>query len=194
MDSVDKSPAAAGAREINVLMREVVREVQNAKAFEKEADALTFVLDRIHKDFPPSRLDAMSEGESVETMRTVLAEIRAEMRTLRDGSRSGESAETPETDDAASNDSTASAADSSSADETRKDWHPYAKNAASVAEETATEPETETETEKPPPVGTSVGKRAVSLTDLASLARSNEAAPPESIWEAARREKRAEKP
>jgi hypothetical protein len=186
MDSVDKSPAAAGAREINVLMREVVREVQNAKAFEKEADALTFVLDRIHKDFPPSRLDAMSEGESVETMRTVLAEIRAEMRTLRDGSRSGESAETPETDDAASNDSTASAADSSSADETRTD--------ASVAEETATETETETETEKPPPVGTSVGKRAVSLTDLASLARSNEAAPPESIWEAARREKRAEKP
>jgi len=64
-----------------------------------------------------------------------------------------------------------------------------------VAEETATETETETETEKekPPPVGTSVGKRAVSLTDLASLARSNEAAPPESIWEAARREKSAEK-
>ena len=38
-------------------------------------------------------------------------------------------------------------------------------------------------------VGTSVGSRAVSLTDLASLARSNEAAPPESIWEAARKEK-----
>jgi hypothetical protein len=57
-----------------------------------------------------------------------------------------------------------------------------------------TETETETEKGKPPPMGTSVGKRAVSLTDLASLARSNEAAPPESIWEAARREKRAEKP
>ena len=42
-------------------------------------------------------------------------------------------------------------------------------------------------------VGTSVGSRAVSLTDLASLARSNEAAPPESIWEAARKEKEKEK-
>ena len=41
-------------------------------------------------------------------------------------------------------------------------------------------------------VGTSVGSRAVSLTDLASLARSNEAAPPESIWEAARNEKQSE--
>ena len=57
MDSVDRSPAAAGAREINVLMREVVREVRDAKALDKEADALTFVLDRIHEDgrleFPP---------------------------------------------------------------------------------------------------------------------------------------------
>ena len=189
MDSVDRSPAAAGAREINVLMREVVREVRDAKALEKEADALTFVLDRIHKDFPPSRLDAMSEGESVETMRKVLAEIREEMRELRDGrgGSAGESAETPETDALAASDAASSAADSASADETLEE------ELMSAAEETATEKENENGNEKPPHVGTSVGSRAVSLTDLASLARSNEAAPPESIWEAARREKRSEK-
>ena len=187
MDSVDRSPAAAGAREINVLMREVVREVRDAKALDKEADALTFVLDRIHKDFPPSRLDAMSEGESVETMRKVLAEIREEMRELSSQSSAGESAETPETDALAASDAASSAADLASADETLEE------ELMSAAEETATEKENGNGKEKPPPVGTSVGSRAVSLTDLASLARSNEAAPPESIWEAARREKRSEK-
>ena len=160
MDSVDRSPAASGAREINVLMREVVDEVRAAKRIEKEADALTFVLDRIHRDFPPSRLAEMGEDESVETMRGVLATIREEMREL----RREDDAETPDAmPDAAASDGT-----------------------LSVEEDETDDGEGDRK------VGTSVGSRAVSLTDLASLARSNEAAPPESIWEAARNEKQSE--
>ena len=160
MDSVDRSPAASGAREINVLMREVVDEVRAAKRIEKEADALTFVLDRIHRDFPPARLAEMDEDESVETMRGVLATIREEMREL----RREDDAETPDAmPDAAASDGT-----------------------LSVEEDETDDGEGDRK------VGTSVGSRAVSLTDLASLARSNEAAPPESIWEAARNEKQSE--
>lgn len=181
MDSVDRSPAAAGAREINVLMREVVGEVRAAKAMAKEADALTFVLDRIHEDFPPSKLDAMSEGESVETMRRVLAEIRAEMRAVSPDGKEEGARNDAETSETASNDAN-DANDAAGLDE-------------ALTPETSPSDgkEEETEDEKNPvgrdSVGTSVGSRAVSLTDLASLARSNEAAPPESIWEAARKEK-----
>ena len=166
MDSVDASPAATGAREINVLMREVVGEVRAAKRIDKEADALTFVLDRIHRDFPPARLAEMDEDQSVETMRRVLATIRAEMRDLRneDGAAAGAAATRASTD--------------------------AASDGASAERET-NETNAEGEGKRKVP-GTSVGSRAVSLTDLASLARSNEAAPPESIWEAARKENRSE--
>ena len=190
MDSVDRSPAAAGAREINVLMREVVGEVRAAKAMAKEADALTFVLDRIHEDFPPSKLDAMSEGESVETMRRVLAEIRAEMRALSpDGKEEGarryaETSETVETA-SASNDAT-DASDAPGLDEALT---PETSLSDGKEEENPGKEENPVGRDS---VGTSVGSRAVSLTDLASLARSNEAAPPESIWEAARKEKRSD--
>ena len=184
MDSVDRSPAAAGAREINVLMREVVGEVRAAKAMAKEADALTFVLDRIHEDFPPSKLDAMSEGESVETMRRVLAEIRAEMRALSpDGKEEGarRRAETSETASSSTDATDASGLDEALTPETSlsdgKEEEPSGVEENPVGRDS---------------VGTSVGSRAVSLTDLASLARSNEAAPPESIWEAARKEKRSD--
>jgi len=180
MDSVDRSPAAAGAREINVLMREVVGEVRAAKAMAKEADALTFVLDRIHEDFPPSKLDAMSEGESVETMRRVLAEIRAEMRALSpDGKEDAETSETA----SASND----ANDASGASD--EALTPETSLLSDGKEEENSVEVEENSVGRRDSVGTSVGSRAVSLTDLASLARSNEAAPPESIWEAARKEK-----
>ena len=181
MDSVDRSPAAAGAREINVLMREVVGEVRAAKAMAKEADALTFVLDRIHEDFPPSKLDAMSEGESVETMRRVLATIRAEMRALSpDGKEDAETSETA----SASND----ANDASGASDEALTPKQTSLLSDGKEEENSVEVE-ENSVGRRDSVGTSVGSRAVSLTDLASLARSNEAAPPESIWEAARKEK-----
>lgn len=78
MDSVDNS-VAAGAKEFNVLMREVVKEVREAKGYEREDVALTEVLDAIHKKFPPSELAKMSEQESVAKMREVLMEIRAEL-------------------------------------------------------------------------------------------------------------------
>ena len=185
MDSVDRSPAAAGAREINVLMREVVGEVRAAKAMAKEADALTFVLDRIHEDFPPSKLDAMSEGESVETMRRVLAEIRAEMRAVSPDGKEEGARNDAETSETASNDAN-DANDAAGLDEALT---PETSPSDGKEEETGDEENPEGRDS----VGTSVGSRAVSLTDLASLARSNEAAPPESIWEAARKEKEKEK-
>ena len=80
------------------------REARDAKAMAKEADALTFVLDRIHEDFPPSKLDAMSEGESVETMRRVLAEIRAEMRAVSPDGKEEGARNDAETSETASND------------------------------------------------------------------------------------------
>ena len=78
MESVDNS-VAEGAKEFNIQMREVVDEVQKAKGYARQDDALTEVLDAIHKKFPPSKLAAMDEAESVAKMRSVLVEIRDEL-------------------------------------------------------------------------------------------------------------------
>ena len=78
MASVDNS-VAEGAKEFNIQMREVVAEVQKAKGYARQDDALTEVLDAIHKKFPPSELAAMDETESVAKMRSVLVEIRDEL-------------------------------------------------------------------------------------------------------------------
>ena len=78
MESVDNS-VAEGAKEFNIQMREVVDEVQKAKGYARQDDALTEVLDAIHKKFPPSELAAMDETESVAKMRSVLVEIRDEL-------------------------------------------------------------------------------------------------------------------
>ena len=78
MESVDNS-VAEGAREFNIQMREVVDEVQKAKGYARQDDALTEVLDAIHKKFSPSELAAMNETESVAKMRSVLVEIRDEL-------------------------------------------------------------------------------------------------------------------
>ena len=78
MESVDNS-VAEGAKEFNIQMREVVDEVRKAKGYTRQDDALTEVLDAIHKKFPPSKLAAMDEAESVAKMRSVLVEIRDEL-------------------------------------------------------------------------------------------------------------------
>ena len=78
MESVDNS-VAEGAAEFNIQMREVVKEVQEAKGYTRQDDALTEVLDAIHKKFPPAKLSEMDEAESVSKMRSVLVEIREEL-------------------------------------------------------------------------------------------------------------------
>ena len=78
MESVDNS-VAEGAAEFNIQMREVVKEVQEAKGYTRQDDALTEVLDAIHKMFPPAKLSEMDEAESVSKMRSVLVEIREEL-------------------------------------------------------------------------------------------------------------------
>ena len=78
MESVDNS-VAEGAAEFNIQMREVVKEVQEAKGYTRQDDALTEVLDAIHKKFPPAKLSEMDEAESVSKMRSVLMEIREEL-------------------------------------------------------------------------------------------------------------------
>jgi hypothetical protein len=117
-------------------------------------------------------------------MRRVLAEIRAEMRALSpDGKEEGarRRAETSETASSSTDATDASGLDEALTPETSlsdgKEEEPSGVEENPVGRDS---------------VGTSVGSRAVSLTDLASLARSNEAAPPESIWEAARKEKRSD--
>ena len=78
MESVDNS-VAEGAAEFNIQMREVVKEVQEAKGYTRQDGALTEVLDAIHKKFPPAKLSEMDEAESVSKMRSVLVEIREEL-------------------------------------------------------------------------------------------------------------------
>lgn len=177
MDSVDNAPAGStGAREINVLMRSVVSEVKAAKGFKKETDAVTFVLNEIHEKFPPDLLDEMSEHESVAAMRGVFESIRV---GIRGGGGTTKDLESDATRD-------------------RSDAELDAKmTKESTSSETASQDDTETDKDDvlsaSKKLDTSVGSRPVSLTDLASLARSNEAAPPESIWEAARKELGEEK-
>ena len=78
MESVETS-TAEGAKDFNVAMRATVKAVREARGIAEE-DALTEVLDRIHRKFPPGDLAGMDEGESVARMREVLSEIEADIR------------------------------------------------------------------------------------------------------------------
>jgi hypothetical protein len=166
---------ASGAKEVNILMREVVGEVRRGFALEKESDALTFVLRRVEKELGDDSMD-------VRKRRAVLLEIRKEtqagnVEVVRDVAPSERALSV---DDARDSNSSPAAAESArdGEEETSPDETPFQTAAATSEKKT---------------LGASVGSRADASTDLASLARSNETAHPESIWEAARRETRAER-
>ena len=181
IDSVDNTPGLNSARDINNQMREVVSEVKEKKGFDKEADALTFVLDKIHEQFPPDKLNQMSESESVDAMRNVFERIREEIRAEELIKKEGEDGASMSDEDDATVEKTLQMLENQ-------------EESSEASNDTSSETSSnDTETPAPKKLGTTVGNRPVSLTDLASLARSNEAAPPESIWEAARKEKDAEK-
>ena len=102
-------------------------------------------------------------------MRRVLAEIRAEMRAVSPDGKEEGARNDAETSETASNDAN-DANDAAGLDEALT---PETSPSDGKEEETGDEENPEGRDS----VGTSVGSRAVSLTDLASLARSNEAAP-----------------
>ena len=115
MHAVDTS-AAVGAKEFNVMMREVVREVKEAEGIEKEGDALTKVLDRIHAKFTPAQLAEMEEGEAVAYMRQVLTEIREEIQV--EGEDANETNESTESKTSGAAEDESVAAETPSSDET----------------------------------------------------------------------------
>lgn len=170
MNAVDKS-VAVGAKEFNVMMREVVREVKEAEGIEKEGDALTKVLDRIHQKFTPAQLAEMEEGEAVAYMRKVLTEIREEIKSK---------------DAGVSEDANEDAAegvneDASEADETTETETTSAVGDESVASTNDASVDSEEGT-----------KRPLTVADLSTLAGSPDLPPAKSIWDEAREERQEE--
>lgn len=170
MNAVDKS-VAVGAKEFNVMMREVVREVKEAEGIEKEGDALTKVLDRIHQKFTPAQLAEMEEGEAVAYMRKVLTEIREEIKSK---------------DAGVSEDANEDAAegvneDASEADETTETETTSAVGDESVASTNDASVDSEEGT-----------KRPLTVADLSTLAGSPNLPPAKSIWDEAREERQEE--
>lgn len=205
MESVDNS-VAEGAAEFNIQMREVVKEVQEAKGYTRQDDALTEVLDAIHKKFPPAKLSEMDEAESVSKMRSVLVEIREELAN-------------PKTDEEKEADRVAQAKAELEKDPIdREPWRSLEKTlvedqaltheeareqmngvmkkieegaAANLerAKQTKEEPEAAKEEEETP----EDAKRTITLGDISELANSSGELPPaKSIFEQAREEKEAE--
>ena len=166
MNAVDKS-VAVGAKEFNVMMREVVREVKEAEGIEKEGDALTKVLDRIHQKFTPAQLAEMEEGEAVAYMRKVLTEIREEIKSK----DAGVSEDASEADETTETETTSAAEDESV-----------------VAEAPSSEPSTDDAS-----VDSEEGKkRPLTVADLSTLAGSPDLPPAKSIWDEAREERQEE--
>ena len=209
MESVDNS-VAEGAAEFNIQMREVVKEVQEAKGYTRQDDALTEVLDAIHKKFPPAKLSEMDEAESVSKMRSVLVEIREELAN-------------PKTDEEKEADRVAQAKAELEKDPIdREPWRSLEKTlvedqaltheeareqmngvmkkieegaAANLerAKQTKEEPEAAKDDDAKEKEEPEDAKRTITLGDISELANSSGELPPaKSIFEQAREEKEAE--
>ena len=180
MDAVDTSEAV-GAKEFNVMMREVVREVKEAEGIEKEGDALTKVLDRIHAKFTPAQLAEMEEGEAVAYMRQVLTEIREEINA--EGEDANEANEANESTESKTSKTSGAAEDESIAEETpSSDETSDETSDVASADSESSEMEDEKGGEKP----------TLTVADLSTLAGSPDLPPPKSIWDQAREERREE--
>jgi hypothetical protein len=178
MNAVDKS-VAVGAKEFNVMMREVVREVKEAEGIEKEGDALTKVLDRIHQKFTPAQLAEMEEGEAVAYMREVLTEIREEIK-CKDAGVSEDANED------AKEDAKEDAADADEMPET--ETMRAAEDESVVAESPSSEASKDDAS-----VDSEDGKRRpLTVADLSTLAGSPDLPPAKSIWDEAREERQEE--
>jgi hypothetical protein len=188
MESVETS-TAEGAKDFNVAMRGTVKAVREARGI-AEDDALTEVLDRIHRKFPPGDLARMDEGESVARMREVLSEIEADIRgeTEEGPNAIGEGAggaETRPDEDAATEEATnEESGDERDAGRSSSD--------SSASDSPLDEAPTEEASEASARDAGAIGSKAVTLTDLASLARSTNVPEPRSIWDEAREEREAE--
>ena len=203
MESVETS-TAEGAKDFNVAMRATVKAVREARGIAEE-DALTEVLDRIHRKFPPGDLAGMDEGESVARMREVLSEIEADIRGEAEegpnaiGEGAGGAETRPDEDAATEEASEASSEggeeDSESGDERdagRSSSDSSASNSPLDEAPTSEASEDSEASEAPALDAGAIGSKAVTLTDLASLARSTNVPEPRSIWDEAREEREAE--
>ena len=182
MNAVDTSEAV-GAKEFNVMMREVVREVKEAEGIEKEGDALTKVLDRIHAKFTPAQLAEMEEGEAVAYMRKVLTEIREEIKSKDAGvsEDANEDAAEGVNEDASEDECEDANEDASEADETTETETTSAVGDESVASTNDASVDSEEGT-----------KRPLTVADLSTLAGSPDLPPAKSIWDEAREERQEE--
>ena len=203
MESVETS-TAEGAKDFNVAMRATVKAVREARGIAEE-DALTEVLDRIHRKFPPGDLAGMDEGESVARMREVLSEIEADIRgeTEEGPNAIGEGAggaETRPDEDAATEEAFEASSEGSEEDSESGDERDAGRSSSdsSASDSPLDEAPTEDASEDSEASEASaldagaIGSKAVTLTDLASLARSTNVPEPRSIWDEAREEREAE--
>ena len=200
MESVETS-TAEGAKDFNVAMRATVKAVREARGIEEE-DALTEVLDRIHRKFPPGDLAGMDEGESVARMCEVLSEIEADIRgeaeegpnAIGEGAGGAETRPDDETatEEAFEASSEGSEEDSESGDKRDAGRSPSDSSASDSPLDEAPTSEASEASEASALDAGAIGSKAVTLTDLASLARSTNVPEPRSIWDEAREEREAE--